>query len=185
MARKLVGFGMHYTAYDPYVPPERMASFGVKPVSLEELLRTSDYVSLHCPLTEETHRLIDGPRLRLMQPHALLVNTSRGQVVDEAALIRALRESWIAGAALDVLAEEPPSPDHPLLHMDNVIITPHASGHADTFPQEFLEASVAAIIAISRGTRPASVVNPFVKPRDARLAVADAAQSPEDRESHL
>lgn len=172
MVRKLSGFEMNIVAYDPYVAVEVIASQGAKSAALDELLQTADYVSLHCPLTEETHHLMGERELRLMQSQALLVNTARGEVVDEPALIRALREGWIAGAALDVLEQEPPEPDNPLLSMDNVIITAHLGGYSNKGPQEVYEASVEAIIDLAEGRWPHSVVNPKVEPRWGQLSPA-------------
>lgn len=106
--------------------PETLADLpGVRCVLLDELLRSSDVVSIHCPLTEETRGLIDGRALSLMQPDALLVNTARGAIVEEAALAQALNEGRVAGAALDVLTEEPMSPDTPLRGARNLLLTPH------------------------------------------------------------
>jgi len=170
IVQKLLGFRMSFIACDPFVSAQQMQALGVRRVTLSRLLRTADYVSLHCPLTETTHRLIGEPELRLMQPHSLLVNTSRGKVVDERALVKALEEGWIAGAALDVLEKEPPDSDNPLLAMDNVILTPHSAGHADTWPEEFCAASVEAIIDLSERRWPRSVVNPEVKPRWGNLS---------------
>ena len=109
-------------------------------------------------------------KFRMMQSHALLVNASRGRVVDEPALIRALQNGWITGAALDVLEEEPPGPDNPLLNMENVILTAHIGGYSGKDPQEVCEASVEAIIDLSEGRWPRSVVNPEVKPRWGQLS---------------
>ncbi len=170
MVQKLSGFHMSFVAYDPYAPVEAMASLGVRSLPLDEVLRASDYVSLHSPLTEKTEGMIGERELRLMQPHSVLVNTARGKVVDEKALVRALQEGWIAGAALDVLESEPPEPDNPLLTMENVIITPHSGGHADTWPEEFCGASVDAIIDLAQGRYPRSVVNADVKPRWDKLS---------------
>ena len=103
-------------------------SLGVRGVSLEELLRTSDVVSLHVPLTPQTRGIIGQAQLALMKPSAIIINTCRAGVIDEAALVEALRTGRIAGAGLDVIANEPPRPDDPLLQLDNVIITPHLSG---------------------------------------------------------
>jgi len=170
VVQKLSGFEMNFLAYDPYLAAEVVASHGAKSVSLDELLRAANYVSLHCPLTEETHHLIGERELRLVQPHSLLVNTARGKVVDEQALIRALQEGWIAGAALDVLEKEPPDPHNPLLSIENVIVTPHIGGMSDTYPQEFCEASVKALTDLAAGRWPRSVVNPDVTPRWGELA---------------
>ena len=165
VAKKLSGFEMEYLAHDPFVDREVLVAHGVKAAALDELLETSDYVSLHCPLSEKTTHLIGERELRQMQPHALLVNTARGGVIDERALIRALEEGWIAGAALDVMASEPPDVDNPLLKMENVILTPHLAGYSDTYPQEYAEASVEAIIDLARGRWPRFVVNPEATPR--------------------
>jgi D-3-phosphoglycerate dehydrogenase / 2-oxoglutarate reductase len=159
---KLSGFQMHIVAFDPFVSAAEMQKLGVEKMELDQLLKTSDYVSVHTPLTPDTVNLIGERELKLMQPGALFVNTSRGSVVDQAALVKALEGHWIAGAGIDVLKDEPPDPANPLLAMDQVILTPHMGGHASTFPQELCEASVEAIIDISQGRMPASVVNPDV-----------------------
>ncbi|HPT99387.1 MAG TPA: C-terminal binding protein, partial [Armatimonadota bacterium] len=125
VARKLRGFEMRILVSDPAVPAEEMARYGVEPATLEEILPQVDFLSLHCPLIPATRGLIGEAQLRQMKPTAYLVNTTRGGVVDEAALVRALREGWIAGAALDVLEQEPPPPNHPLFALENVVITPH------------------------------------------------------------
>jgi D-3-phosphoglycerate dehydrogenase len=165
VTQKLSGFDMRYLAYDPYVGKDVLASHEVESVSLDEVFARSDYVSVHCPLIEETYHLIGERAFRLMQPHALFVNTARGKVVDEKALITALEQGWIAGAALDVFEQEPIDPRNPLLAMENVIATPHFAGYSDTTPHEFYEASVEAILDLASGRRPHSIVNPTVKPR--------------------
>ena len=135
------GFRMKVLHYDPFVPDS---------MDLDELLKASDYVSLHCPLTDETRGLIDARRLKLMKRNALLVNTSRGPVVDEAALIQALKDGTIGGAALDVLCEEPPAKDHPLFGMDNVVLTPHIAAFSADFEKNFWSCSAAKIIDAAR-----------------------------------
>src|SRR5579859_2836363 len=120
-------FGMRVLAYDPYVQSSDLAEL----TSLEDVLRQSDFVSLHPLLTPETFHLIDAARLALMKPTAFLINTSRGGVIDEVALIAALTEKRLAGAGLDVFETEPPRTDNPLLHMANVIGTPHGLSHTD------------------------------------------------------
>ncbi|MEM2350723.1 MAG: hydroxyacid dehydrogenase, partial [Candidatus Bathyarchaeia archaeon] len=119
------GFGMLILVYDPYVDPKIIEDYGCRPVDLETLLRESDIVTIHVPLTRETYHMIGERELKLMKPTALIVNTSRGAVIDESILVKALREGWIAGAALDVFEEEPLKPENPLLSMDNVVATPH------------------------------------------------------------
>ncbi len=135
------GFRMKVLHYDPFVPDS---------MDLDELLKASDYVSLHCPLTDETRGLIDARRMNLMKRNALLVNTSRGPVVDEAALIQALKDGTIGGAALDVLCEEPPAKDHPLFGMDNVVLTPHIAAFSADFEKNFWSCSAAKIIDAAR-----------------------------------
>jgi D-3-phosphoglycerate dehydrogenase / 2-oxoglutarate reductase len=117
----------HVIACDPYVDDARFTALGVERVSLDALAARADYVSVHTLLNAETHHLINETFLRRMKPTACLINTSRGSVVDEQALVRALQEQWIAGAALDVRESEPPATDSPLARMDNVILTPHAA----------------------------------------------------------
>ena len=115
--------------YDPYpLTAERERDLNVSGVELDELFRTSDIVSLHTPLMPETRGLVNRERLAMMKPTALLINTARGPVVDEAALIEALRTGGIAGAGLDVFEQEPIDPGNPLLSMDNVVLTPHIAG---------------------------------------------------------
>src|SRR5438876_780293 len=111
VARKLRGFDLRILAHDPFVSPERITAAGCTPVGFDELLSTSDFITIHTPLIDETRGLINERALRLMKTHAILINTSRGGVVDEAALVRALKEGWIGAAGLDVFEQEPVSPD--------------------------------------------------------------------------
>ncbi|OIP98559.1 hydroxyacid dehydrogenase [Candidatus Wirthbacteria bacterium CG2_30_54_11] len=123
VARHAVALGMKVIYFSRTQKQDRFPELAYVP--LEQLLSVSDFVSLHCPLTPETHHLVNVGSLRLMKKTTVLINTSRGGLVDENALVRALQEDRIAGAALDVLNPEPPSPDSPLLSMENVILTPH------------------------------------------------------------
>jgi D-3-phosphoglycerate dehydrogenase len=123
-------FGLRLLAADPYVAPETAAEHGVRLVPLEALLRESDVVSVHALLTRETRHLLDAARLSLMKPTAILVNTSRGPVVDEAALVEALRAGRLAGAALDVFETEPLDPRSPLARLDEVILAPHLGSYS-------------------------------------------------------
>ena len=127
VARRALGLEMKVLAYDPFVTPERAAQVGAQWVPWEELLRTSDFVSLHLPDSEKTRGLLGTRELDLMKPTAYVINCARGGLVDEAALAQALREGCLAGAALDVFAHEPPR-DSPLLGCDNVVLTPHVAG---------------------------------------------------------
>lgn len=159
VARKLSGFEMRILAHDPFVSAETMAALRVAPSGLSELFAESDYISLHCALTEKTRHLIGERELRSMKKSAILLNTSRGPVIDETALVQALREGWIAAAGLDVFEQEPPAPDNPLLQMDNVVVTPHVAGYSYDGITIRWRASVETAIALARGETPASWVN--------------------------
>ncbi len=125
LVRLVAPFAMRVLAYSPHADPEQAAALGVRLVPLAEVLRAADFVSLHCRLTEQTRGLIGAAELALLKPTAYLINVARGEVVDEAALVEALRARRIAGAGLDVFAVEPLPADDPLLALDNVIVTPH------------------------------------------------------------
>src|SRR5712691_7091360 len=157
--------GRRLIAYDPYIEELVITGHGVEPVGLTELLQRSDIVSMHAPATADAHHLLTEHHFRLMKPEAIFVNTGRGPTVDEPALIRALQEGWIAAAGLDVLEQEPPRGDHPLLRMDNVILTPHvASASARMDPER--RRRVGQEIALVLGGRwPRSCVNPAVLPK--------------------
>ena len=129
VARRVQGFDARVQYFDAYpLSAEEERELDVTRVSLEELFRTSDILTCHTPLTPHTRHIVNRERLALMKPTAVLINTSRGPVVDEAALIEALQEGGIAGAGLDVFEQEPVDPDNPLLKMDNVVVTPHVAG---------------------------------------------------------
>ncbi len=154
------GFNMQIIAYDPYInqPEVRVGSLKLCD-SPEKIFRESDFVSLHVPCNRETHHLVDARLLGLMRSDAYLVNTSRGAVVDEAALIEALRKGNIAGAALDVFEEEPPSIDHPLLAMENVLMTPHSAPLTREGTIRMATGAVKAVLDIFAGREPKHVFN--------------------------
>jgi D-3-phosphoglycerate dehydrogenase len=127
VARRASGFGWRMLAADPFVKPEAAAEHGVELVPLDQLLRESDYVTLHVFLNAQTRHMIGAPQLALMKKSAYLINTCRGPIVDEPALIAALQEGRLAGAGLDVFEQEPIDPNNPLLTMENVIVTPHTA----------------------------------------------------------
>ncbi|MCA9113462.1 MAG: D-glycerate dehydrogenase [Planctomycetaceae bacterium] len=139
VARRAAAFNMRLLYHNRRPDPEAEAALGVEYCSLEELLRQSDFVSLNCPLTEETTGLISGPQLKLMRSSALLINMARGPVVDHAALVEALTSGTIAGAALDVTDPEPLPRDHPLLSLENVLITPHLGSASDRTRRRMME----------------------------------------------
>jgi D-3-phosphoglycerate dehydrogenase len=165
VAKKMSGFDLTVLAYDPYIGPEVMARAGVRAAGLEEVLSQSDFVSLNCPLTKDTFHLIGEAELRRMKPTAILVNTARGPVIDEPALVRALSEGWIAAAGLDVLEDEHADLNNPLFKMDNVVITPHIAGASDEHAQLCWRLSVDSALALAGGRWPRSVVNRAVTPR--------------------
>ena len=150
-------FGMGVIAHDP--EPDAIRGAGFEPVTLEELFRRSDVLTLHCPLNESTRAIVNEEMLRLMKPTAYLINTSRGGVIDEPALARALNEGIIAGAGLDVLTTEPPPPDHPLLTARNCSITPHIAWATRSARERLMSEVVANLRAFLQGV-PRNVVLP-------------------------
>jgi phosphoglycerate dehydrogenase-like enzyme len=169
--RLLKNFGItHFLAFDPYVTDAKAAAAGVRIVSLDDLLRKSDYVLINCPLTEKTRGLIGERELQLMKSSAVLINTARGPIVNESALVAALKSNAIAGAALDVFEKEPLENDSPLLQLDNVILTSHSIGWTEELFRDMGRADCEGAIAISRGSVPESVVNREVLDRPGFVA---------------
>lgn len=165
VARNLVNIMGTLVAYDPYVTEAQAEASQVRMVSLEELLSVSDYVSVHTPLMPETRGLIGATQLAQMKPTAYLVNTSRGPVVDEAALIAALQAQQIAGAGLDVFDPEPLVDDSLLRRMDNVILTPHLAAYSLQAIEDIHTAVTATVSDVLQGFLPRYVMNPKVTPR--------------------
>ena len=159
LAQRAFGFGMAVRAYDPYVAPNAIEEAGVTPVGLAELLGGSDFVSIHVPLTDETWHLIGANELATMRPGAYLVNTARGPIVDEVALVAALRDGGIAGAGLDVYEEEPLAPGSPLLALDGVVLTPHIAGWAIEAQVRTQESVVKDVARVLRGETPVNPVS--------------------------
>jgi D-3-phosphoglycerate dehydrogenase / 2-oxoglutarate reductase len=156
--------GMKVVAYDPYLSAEEIAGRGGEKVELEELLRRSDYVSISCPLTNESRGLIGRREFSLMQRHAYFITTARGFIHDENALCDALREKRIAGAGLDVWAREPPEPEHPLLQFDNVLASPHTAGVTREARENMGRIAAEQILDALDGKRPPRIINPEVWP---------------------
>ena len=152
-------FGMKHIAYDPYLKPEDVSDVDLKLVDMDTVLSESDFLNISCPLSEKTRHLIGEKELKKMKPTAFLINTARGPIIDEAVLIKALRERWIEGAALDVFDQEPTPPDNPILKLDNVIVTAHAMGFTDEFLNRVWEIIAKQISQLMRGERPDGVVN--------------------------
>ncbi len=173
LAAKARGIGFAILAYTPRLTPGPLpdGAAGTATNDLDAFLHAADYVSLHAPLTPETRGLLDARTLRLMRPTAWLINTSRGALIDEAALHRALRGGWIAGAALDVLTQEPAPPDHPLLALDNALITPHTAFYSEASTAELQTKAATQAVAVLRGETPPNIVNPAVLTRANRRAL--------------
>ena len=159
VARRLENWGATLVYYDPFrLAADREQALRVSYLPLEELLRISDAVSIHVPLNDQTRHLIDARALGLMKPTAVLVNTARGGLVDENALVDAVKGGRIAGAGLDVLSHEPPPNDHPLFGLPNVVLTPHMAGPTwQSWPRRFGN-SYANISRVQRGGKPEWVV---------------------------
>ncbi len=156
-------FGLQMISFDPYIEELSMTEYGVEPVStLNELLQRSDFVSMHAPSTQEVHHLMSEPQFKSMKSSALFINNGRGPTVDEKALIKALEEGWIAGAGLDVFEQEPPDPENPLLHMQNVIATPHVASASQRMAPETRRRVGQEISLVLTGRWPRTCVNPAV-----------------------
>jgi D-3-phosphoglycerate dehydrogenase / 2-oxoglutarate reductase len=155
-------FNMTILAYDPLVPKEAMEKAGAKVVAIPEILKTSDFVTLHVPSTPETKGLIGAAQLKAMKRSAYLINCARGPIVDEAALVKALKDGTIAGAGLDVFDPEPPKADNPLFGLPNVILSPHSAGLTVECVIRMATHAAQAIIDVLEGRRPEGVVNPEV-----------------------
>lgn len=167
-AKRVAALETHVIACDPYVDEAHFKALGVERVSLQEVAARSDYVSVHSLLNDETRHLINADFLRRMKPTACLINTSRGPVVDQQAIIRALQEQWIGGAALDVQTPEPSAADNPLLHMDNVIVTPHAAYYSTPAVGQVPQRCGEEVARALTGQRPRNVVNSEVYDRGTR-----------------
>ncbi|MBC7107217.1 MAG: C-terminal binding protein [Methanomassiliicoccales archaeon] len=165
LAERVKPIGMRIIAFDPYVPDEKMREIGIEPVSLDTLLREADVISIHTPLTKETRHMIRYEKFKLMKRNAVLVNTSRGGVIKTDDLVKALQEGLIAFAALDVLEDEPPPRDHPLLKFENVILTPHTSFYSEGSLKEVKKTAAEEIVRVLTGRKPLSCVNPDVLKR--------------------
>ncbi len=159
-ATRLLAFGARVVAFDPYVSAEEASLAGVQLLSLDELLAQSDIVSLHAPITDQTRNMIGEREFGLFKRGAYLVNTARADLTDEDALYHALRSGHLAGAALDVFKDEPPSPDNPLLSLDNVIATPHVGGHTSEVITHQSRIAAEDLVRMFEGRPPLHCANP-------------------------
>ena len=159
---KAQAFGLKVVAYDPFVPTETAAALDVDLVDFETLLETSDYISVHVPLTPETENMFDADAFRRMKPNALIVNTARGPLVDTDALAAALDADEIGGAGLDVLPVEPPPEKLPLLGRDNVILSPHTGFYSEDALFDLQTKAAKDVAAVLKGEKPVYPINPEV-----------------------
>ena len=159
VAPKAQAFGMRVVSFDPYIPEDVFERAHVQSVEFAELLKTSDYISIHSPLLPETQGLFNAEAFRQMKPHAYLINTARGPIVDEAALAQALDAGQLAGAALDVMPKEPPS-GSPLFGRPNVIITPHTSFYSEESLVDLQTKAAEEVVRVLKGEAPKNPVNP-------------------------
>ncbi len=159
VAQNLQGWELRILAYDPYVPQERADPLGIEMVPLEALLERSDFITIHCPLTDETHHLLDDEALARIKPGCILVNDARGAIVDEAALIRALESGRLWAAGLDVTEEEPLPLDSPLRGREDVVLTPHVAAYSPEARADLWESVIQICTAVVQGRIPPFVVN--------------------------
>jgi len=163
LAERVSGFGMTLLAYDPYLDDEAIAHYGAEKVELDELMRRCDCISIHCPLTDETHHLLSKREFDLLKEGVFIVNTSRGPVIDEAALVGALRSGKVWGAGLDVFEQEPVPIDSPLREFDNVTFTPHVGANSMESVADLYNTGSEIAIDVYNGRWPQGVVNPEVE----------------------
>jgi phosphoglycerate dehydrogenase-like enzyme len=165
LVRLVAPFAMRILAYSPHADPKRAAALGVRLTSLDEMLREADFISIHCRLTDETRNLLGTRELGLLKPSAFVVNVARGPIIDQAALVDALRSRKIAGAGLDVFTIEPLPVTDPLIELDNVILTPHWSASTTDVWQATGKAMAEGMLRAARGQVPENVVNQEVLSR--------------------
>lgn len=171
MGKKGLGVGLRVIAHDPYLSSEKIAATGADAVGFQELLRESDFLSLHVPLTDGTRGIIDAAALAQMKPTAYLINTARGEVVDIPALVAAVRSGRLAGAGIDVLPTEPPDPNEPVLHEPRILVTPHVAWASEESKVDVRRRGAEDVLRVLRGARPRNPVNEL-DPDRSRLPVA-------------
>lgn len=159
VAKKAKAFGLKIITADPFLDKSVGEKYGVKLVSLEKLLRNSDYISIHVPLTDDTEQIISSREFRMMKNTAFIINTSRGRIIDQKALVEALKENEIAGAAIDVLNDEPIEEDNPLIMMPNVIITPHVAYYSEESLSDLQREVALGVADVLTGKVPKNLAN--------------------------
>lgn len=158
-ARKAAAFGFRIAAYDPHMPAERIEQENATPMGLDELIETADIISFHVPYTDETANLLSRERLAKVKPGVIIINVSRGGLIDEDALAEALKSGKVQAAGLDTLANEPPAPDNPLLGVDNLLLSPHAAHYSTQSYAEVRNKVFADVAAVLKGKKPVYPVN--------------------------
>ncbi len=158
-AKKAIAIGLNVIVFDPHLSSSEIQEHGVVPVSWEEIWRSSDYVSLHTPLNEKTQGMVDEVTLGMMKEGSFLINTARGGLINEQALLQAIERGQIAGAALDVMVQEPPPADHPLLQERRIIVTPHIGWYSEDSGHEVRTKAAEDVARVLRGQEPARPVN--------------------------
>jgi D-3-phosphoglycerate dehydrogenase len=161
VALRARAFEMDLLVYDPYIPASHVTALGGRYVDLETLLAESDFITIHCPKTNETDGMIGVRQLALMKPTAILINAARGGIVEESALYHALSRGELAGAALDAMAHEPPAPEHPLFTLDNVLLTPHIGAGTEEASARGEWGAAEEVIRVLEGNRPKNPVIEF------------------------
>ena len=159
VAAKARGLGLSVIAYDPFVTADNAADSAIELVDLAALLARADYISLHTPLTESSRHIIDAAALDKMKPTAYLINTARGELIDDEALLAAVKAGGIAGAALDVLRVEPPPADFPLLQDERILITPHGAWYSEASKLDVRRKAIEDVIRVLKGQKPLAPVN--------------------------
>lgn len=161
---KARGLGLNVIVYDPYLSEDTVAADDVRQVDLQTLLRESDYVSLHAPLTDTTHEILNASTLALMKPTAYIINTARGGLINEAALLEAVQSEKLAGAALDVLQQEPAAPDSPLRREPRILLTPHAAWYSEEASIDVRVKGTEDVVRVLNGQPPRTPVNAVQSP---------------------
>ncbi len=165
VAAKGRGLGLRLIGHDPYMDPLILRGQGIEPVDFDTLMEASDFVSLHSPLTAANRHIINATSLAKMKQTAYVINTARGPLIDEAALLAAVQSGQIAGAALDVLTVEPPAPDHPLLHEPRIVITPHTAWYSEAAKVDVRVRGAEEVVRVLNGEPPRFPANRVARPR--------------------
>jgi len=177
---KARAFGLRVLVYDPYVPSEVVLKKGAEPVDFEYLLKESDFISLHAPLTPDTELILGLQEFKKMKPTAYIINASRGRLIDEHALYQAITDGEIAGACLDVMDPEPPNPENPLLNLEQVMVTGHCAYFSESSIRELQQRAAEAVVLALQNQWPPTLANPDVKKQPNRRIGLGSGKSSKD-----